>query len=166
MKRLSGFLVIDRFLVGFLVGFLLVALASFLRLGRLFCLLGRRFCGLGWRLRVLFFCSFVLWLVPPLRFLPRSPRRLPSFVRSGGLACSVGSRWRFRVSRCRPGFARRSASPPRVPASPLGCVAVSAALGGSAGRSLLPVLLRWVCRSARVAFPLAVSSCRFFRNFF
>ena len=139
------------FVVGFLVGFLRVALASFLRLGRLFSGLGRLFSGLGCVGWVVFFRIFVSWLVPAPLVLARSPRRLPWFVRSGGPACSVGSRWRCRVSPCRLAFARRSASPPLARALPPGSAAILVARGGWAGRSPRLALLRSVCRSARVA---------------
>ena len=153
------------FVVGFLAGFLRVVLASFLRLGRLFSGLGRLFSGLAWGGCALFFRIFVSWSVPALRFLPRSPRLLPWFVCSGGRACSVGSRWRCRVSPCRLAFARRSASPPLVPGSPAGCVGGSGAPGGWAGRSPRLALLRWVCRSARVACRLPAFSFPFSSRF-
>lgn len=160
-----GRLSVVPFVVGFLAGFLRVWCASFSRLGRLFSVLGRLFCGLGGVGWVVLFRIFVSWSVPALRFLPRSPRPLPWFVCSGGRACSVGSRWRCRVSPCRLGCPARSASPRLALASRLGSAVGSAALGGWAGRSRLLALLRWVCRSARVACRLLAFSFRFFSCF-
>lgn len=153
------------FVVGFLVGFLCVALASFLRLGRLFSGLGRLFWVLAWGGCALFFRIFVSWLVPAPLVLARSPRLLPWFVRSGGPACSVGSRWRCSVCRSRLGCRGRRASPPRVLGSLPGSAVALGVRGGWAGRSPRLALLRSVCRSARVACLPRAFSFRFFSRF-
>ena len=155
-----------RAVVCFLVGFQCVAPCSFWRLGRLFWLLGRSFWGLGCWVPALFFRIFVSWLVPAPLVRARSPRLLPCLVLSGSLACSVGSRWRFSVSRSRLGSAVRSAWPRPARVSPPGSAAILVALGGLAGRSLLPALPRWGCRWVRGAFPRLASSCRSFLSFF
>lgn len=137
---------------------------SFLGLGRLFSGLGRLFLGLGCCWGVLVFCIFVSWSVVPLRLVPRFPRLCPWFVRSGGLASSVGSRWRFPVSPWRLGFARRSASRLLAPVSLRGCVAVWGVPGSLVGRSLRLAPRRLGCRSVRAVCLLAAFSCRCFRS--
>ena len=142
-----------------------VALASFCRLGWLFSGLGWLFSRLGGVGCPVFFRIFVSWSVPALRFLPRSPRLLPWFVCSGGRAFSAGSRCRCRVSPCRLGFPARVVSPLLAPGSLPGSAAILVAPGGWAGRSPRLALLRWVCRSARVACRLPAFSFRSFSRF-
>ena len=154
------------FVVGFLVGFLRVALASFCRLGRLFSGLGRLFWVLGLRCCVPFFCSFVSWSVAPLRLVPRSRRRCPSSGSSGGLGSSAGLP--LPCPGCPSAWvcARRSGSLLRVPTSPPGFAAILGVRGRSLGRWRAPALLRWVCRSARAVLLVVAFSCSYFLNFF
>lgn len=154
------------FVVGFLVGFLCVAFASFFRLGWLFSVLGQLFRGLGCLRGVSVFCIFVSCSGLPLRLQPRGLRRCPLCVSSGGLACSVGLRWRSRVSRCRLGSLVRSASPRLALGLPLGSAAIWVALGGSAGRWLALAPRLSACRSARAVSPLLAFSCLCFVSFF
>lgn len=150
----------------FCAGFQRVRCASFLRLGRLFSVLGRLFLGLGGVGAAFVFRIFVSWSVPALRLVPRSPRRLPWFVCSGGRAFSVGSRWRCRVSPCPWGFPARIGSPRLALASPPGFVAILVVPGSWVGLWLALAPPRWGCRSARAVSRLLASSFLCFRNFF
>lgn len=140
--------------------------ASFLRLGRLFSGLGRLFSGLGGVGCALVFRIFVSWSVPALRLVPRSPRRLPWFVCSGGRAFSVGSRWRCRVSPCPWGFPARIGLPPLALGSLAGSVVALGVPGLWVGLWLALALPRWGCRSARVVSRLLASSFLCFLSFF
>lgn len=152
------------FVVGFLVGFLRVALASFLRLGRLFSGLGRLFWGLGCLVCVFFFRSFVVFfgLVPWV--LPCFLRLLPWWLRSASPVCVLSSRGLCWLSLRASARLHRVVWLRRVLLSLVPWSVGVCALGRSLGRSLPWSLVPGVCRCCRVGSLPRAFSFRSFRS--